>query len=74
MNRADINCGLCSNVRKEAGLNFPPISRRSPEMLDYMKKQSCAAAWMTPEDMQKLLVREVDQWSRVVREVGVPLQ
>lgn len=49
-------------------------SLRSPEMLDYMKKQSYAAAWMTPEDMQKLLVREVDQWSRVVREVGVPLQ
>ena len=45
-----------------------------PEVQDYMKKQTYVAAWMTPEEMQKLVVREVDQWTRVVRDVGVPLQ
>jgi tripartite-type tricarboxylate transporter receptor subunit TctC len=47
---------------------------QGPEIQDYMKKQTYVAAWMTPEDLQKLVTREVDQWTRVVRDVGVPLQ
>ena len=49
-------------------------SLRAPELQEYLKKQTYVAAWMTPEDMQKLVVQEVEQWTRVVRDVGVPLQ
>ena len=39
-----------------------------------MKKQSYIPSLMSTEDTQKLMAREVEQWTRVVRDVGVPLQ
>lgn len=50
------------------------IALQSAEVQDYMKKQSYLPALMSSEDAQKLMAREVEQWTRVVRDVGVPLQ
>ena len=49
-------------------------SLQAPEVVDYMKKQSYIPSLMSTEDTQKLMAREVEQWTRVVRDVGVPLQ
>lgn len=47
---------------------------QSAEIQDYLKKQSYIPALMSTEDAQRLMAREVEQWTRVVRDVGVPLQ
>ena len=47
---------------------------RSDAFQKYMKKYSYVPAWSSSEDMQKLITAEVEQWTRIVREAGVPLQ
>lgn len=47
---------------------------QAADVQDYMKKQRYIAAWMTPDDLQKVVAKEVELWMRVVRDVGVPLQ
>ena len=47
---------------------------RGDAFQEYMKKYSYVPAWTSPEDMQKLVTAEVDQWTRIVREACVPLQ
>lgn len=47
---------------------------RSDAFQEYIKKYGYIPAWTSPEDMQKLVTAEVEQWTRIVREAGVPLQ
>ncbi len=47
---------------------------RSDAFQEYMKKYGYIPAWTSPEDMQRLVMAEVEQWTRIVRDAGIPLQ